>query len=207
MNRKAERGRATRDRLMEIALRLFAEHGYEGTSIEAVLAESRVSRGALYHHFPGKEALFEAVLEKVEADIARQTAQAGADAAGGVPGGVPGPEIDAVAALRAGCLAWVRLAGDPVVRRVVLVDAPAVVGWHRWREIEERHGFGLLKTALQEVAAQERFPAERVEVFAHMLLAAMNEVALLIARRDGDPAAIAEGEAAVEELLDRLLTT
>jgi AcrR family transcriptional regulator len=193
VNRKAERGQATRERLIGIARRLFAEHGYEGASIEAVLRESQVSRGALYHHFNGKEALFEAVLESVEADIAQRTAAAGADAA------------DPVAALRAGCLAWVRLAGDPVVRRVVLIDAPAVVGWHRWREIEERHGFGLLKAALQPIAEQGLLPRERTDLFAHMLLASMNEVALIIARAEGDAAAIAEGEAAVEDLLERVL--
>ncbi|MEU6040272.1 TetR/AcrR family transcriptional regulator [Actinomadura sp. NPDC047616] len=193
MNKKADRGRATRDRLLDIALRLFAEHGYEGTSIEAVLAETQVSRGALYHHFPGKDALFAAVLERVETGVGTEVSRAAA--------GAP----DAVAALRAGCLAWVRLAGDPVVRRIVLLDAPAVLGWHRWREIEARHGFGMLKAALGNVAAEGRLPAERVEVFAHMLLAAMNEVALLIAVRDGDAAAIADGQAAVGELLDRLL--
>lgn len=193
VNKKAERGRATRDRLVAIAVRLFAEHGYEGTSVETVLAESGVSRGALYHHFPGKDALFAAALDAVEADIAEETTVAGADAP------------DAVAALRAGCLAWVRLAGDPVVRRIVLIDAPAVLGWHRWREFEEQHSFGVLKAALQNIAAEGRFPAEHAEVFAHMLVAALNEVALLVAARDGDAAAIAEGEQAVNELLNRLI--
>lgn len=193
MNKRVERGLATRERLLRIAVRMFAEHGYEGTSIEAVLKESEVSRGALYHHFTGKEALFEAVLEKLEAEIADKVAAAGAGTAG------------AAGALRAGCLAWIRLAGEPVVRRIVLVDAPAVVGWHRWREIEERYGFGLLKAALQGVADEGLLPAAMVDPFAHVLLASMNELALLIARREGDAAAIREGEAAVEELLQRLL--
>src|SRR5581483_10578657 len=107
MNRKAERGQATRDQFVAIATRLFAEHGYEGTSIEAVLTEASVSRGALYHHFKGKEALFEAVFEAVETDIG-QRLQASA------PPGASPEEL-----LRAGCLAWVRMAVDPVVRQVV----------------------------------------------------------------------------------------
>lgn len=193
MNKKAERGRATRDRLIEIALRLFAEAGYEAASIEAVLRESGVSRGALYHHFPGKEALFEAVLEAVEADIAHKIMEAG------------GGTTDPVMALRSGCLAWIQLAGDPVVRRIVLIDAPSVVGWHRWREIENRYGLGLLKAALQNVAEAGRFPVERVDMFAHMLLASMNEVALLIAKAEGDAKTITEGETAVADLLRRLL--
>ena len=82
MNKNVERGRATRAHVVEVATRLFAEHGYDGTSIEAVQASAGVSRGSLYHHFPGKEALFWAVLEEVGARIARQ----GEDIAQGRPG-------------------------------------------------------------------------------------------------------------------------
>jgi AcrR family transcriptional regulator len=187
------RGQVTRKQLVDIARRLFAERGYEGASVEAVLRESGVSRGALYHHFDNKEALFEAALESVEADIAHKTARA----ARGV--------TDPVAALRAGCVAWVRLAGDPVVQRIVLIDAPSVLGWERWRAMDERHGFGLIKAALQAAAEGGRLPTELVDSFAHMLLAALNEIALLVARADDREAAIRDGEAAVDALLVRLL--
>jgi AcrR family transcriptional regulator len=187
------RGQATRKQLVDIARRLFAERGYEGASVEAVLRESGVSRGALYHHFDSKEALFEAALESVEADIAHKTARAARGA------------TDPVAALRAGCVAWVRLAGDPVVQRIVLIDAPSVLGWERWRAMDERHGFGLIKAALQAAAEGGRLPAELVDSFAHMLLAALNEIALLVARADDREAAIRDGEAAVDALLVRLL--
>jgi len=194
VNKKAEQGRTTRERLISIGLGLFAEHGYEGTSIEAVLRESGLSRGALYHHFDGKEDLFAAVLEQVEQDVA-------ADLAPVVMAQAPDP----VAALRVGCLAWIRLVADPVVRRIVLIDAPAVLGWHEWRSVEARHGLGLFKIALSEVAEQGRLPAARVDLFAHMLMAAMNEVALLVAQAEGDEQAIAEGEAALEDFLGRVL--
>ncbi|WP_204056174.1 TetR/AcrR family transcriptional regulator [Microbispora corallina] len=194
MNKRAERGQATREHLVAVATRLLAERGYEDTSIEAVLQESGVSRGALYHHFPGKDALFEAALEAVERDIAERTVAATEGIA------------DPVAALRAGCLAWVRLAGEPVVRRIVLVDAPAVLGWHRWREIEERHAFGLLKAALQAAADAGGLQPGHVDVFAHVLLASVNEIALLVARgAGGDGVSAEEAEAAVGELLRRLL--
>ena len=65
-SKRAAQGRATRDQLIEVATRLFAERGYEDTSIEAVLSAAGVSRGALYHHFAGKDALFEAVVASVE---------------------------------------------------------------------------------------------------------------------------------------------
>ncbi|MFC4052705.1 TetR family transcriptional regulator [Actinomadura syzygii] len=190
---QSPRGRATRDQLIAIATRLFAERGYEGASIGAVLDESGMSKGALYHHFDGKDALFAAVLESVEADISRKLARAAA--------GAPDPR----AALHAGCLAWVRLAGDPVVRRIVLIDAPSVLGWQRWREIEERYGFGMVKTALRAVADQGALPADLVDPFAHMLLAALNETALTVARSTDRPATTKTAESALTEFLTRLL--
>jgi AcrR family transcriptional regulator len=186
MNLKAERGAATRDQLLAIATRLFAEHGYEGTSIEAVLQESGLSRGALYHHYSGKEALFEAVLEAQEAAIARKITKS----LSGI--------TDPVEALMAGALAWVRLAGDPVVQRLVLIDAPSVMGWEKWRAMEERYSFGGLKLTLE---ATRTVPAEYLDLHAHMLLAAINESALLVAR-GGDRAA---AETAVEDFLRRVL--
>jgi len=193
MNKKAERGRATRDQLVEIATGMFAEHGYEGTSIEAVLRAAQVSRGALYHHFAGKEALFEAVFEAVELDVGHRMAEAIA--------GIDDP----VESLRAGCLHWVALAGDPVVQRIVLIDAPSVLGWQRWRELEERYGLGMTKAALHRVAAAGRLPTRYADPFAHMLLASLNEIAIVITRADDPDKAMRDGRAAAEELLRRLL--
>ena len=129
-NRNVSRGEATRAQLIAIATRMFAERGYEDTSIEAVLREAGVSRGSLYHHFASKEALFEAVAEEVETSTGAQTAAAASGA------------TSPVDALRAGFLAWIRLAGDPVVQRILLIDGPAVLGWDRWRSMEERHALG-----------------------------------------------------------------
>ena len=193
INRKIEQGEATRGQLLAIAKRLFAQQGYDGTSIETVLREANVSRGALYHHFAGKEALFTAVLEAVEADVARVIAKAVAGL------------TDPVAAFRAGCDAWLRLARDPVVRQIALIDAPAVVGWQQWRAIDERHAFGLLKGGLQAAAAAGRVRAEQVDILAHMLLAALAEVALVVARAGDGAKATRGAQAAVRELLDRLL--
>ena len=192
MSRKVEQGQATRRELVAIATRLFVAHGYHGTSIDAVLTEAGISRGALYHHFDGKDALFEAVLDQVEHDVAERVAKA----ARGID--------DPVEALRAGCHAWLRLARDPTIRRVALTDAPSVVGWEKWREIDERYAFGMLKATLGAVAAQGRTRQELVEVLGHMLLAALAEVALFIARAKDSKAAIRTGQSAVDELLDGL---
>ena len=191
-NKNVARGEATRGQLIAVATRMFAERGYEDTSIEAVLREAGVSRGSLYHHFPSKEALFEAVAEDMETSVGVQTLAA-AD-------GITEP----LAALRAGFLAWIRLAGDPVVRRILLIDAPSVLGWERWRAMEEDHALGLIRLALQAIAEQGKLRPELVGTLANVLLASVNEVALLVARSDDREAAMNAGADAIDELLQRL---
>jgi AcrR family transcriptional regulator len=192
-NQNLARGAATREHLIEVATTLFAERGYEDTSIETVLQEASVSRGSLYHHFKNKEALFEAVLEAIENDIGLRVMEAAAGA------------TDPKEMLRLGSLAWVQLAGDPVVQRVLLVDAPAVLGWERWRALEERHALGLIKLALAAIADQGELEPELVDAFSHVVLAAINEIALLIARSDQPVREAEQGAAAIEEMLSRLL--
>jgi AcrR family transcriptional regulator len=196
VDRRQDRGQATRDHLVGEATRLFAERGFDATSVEAVLDAAGVSRGSLYHHFKSKEALFEAVLDDAEVRIGEATLRAAADAGD-----------DPVAVLRAGALEWIRLAGDPVVQRIVLIDAPAVLGWERWREIEEANALGNLRAALQAVVADGRLDRDLVDPFAHMLLASVNELALLVARADDTDAAQRSAEVAVDALLTRLLAT
>ncbi|MGH9764064.1 MAG: TetR/AcrR family transcriptional regulator, partial [Blastocatellia bacterium] len=160
MSKKVQQGRSTRQQIVAAAKSLFAVHGYEGTSIEAVLQEAEVSRGALYHHFDSKEALFMAVLQSVEAEIG----QALVNASQGM--------TDPVEALRAGGNAWLELANDQAIRQIALIDAPSVVGWEKWRAADEGYGLGLLKAGLSAASAAGRMRPELVEVFAHILLAA-----------------------------------
>jgi AcrR family transcriptional regulator len=191
--KRAAQGRATRGQLIEVATRLFAEHGYEGTSIEAVLSAAGVSRGALYHHFAGKEALFEAVVSAVSEQVTvklTETVQGCAD------------PLDA---MRTAALAWIDLAADPVIQRVVLVDAPSVLGWDRWRAMDDGRTLGAMRVMLQAISDSGRLPAELVGPFSHMILAALDEIALVIARAPDSEAAVAEGRTAVQALLDRLL--
>ena len=190
MDRRVDRGNATRERIIGEAERLFARDGYETVSIEAILAACAISRGALYHHFAGKEAVFTAVLEAVEERVAAHLIAAAENAA------------DPFEALRAGCAAWLDLAArDVVVRRVVLTDAPGVIGWQAWRALDERYTLGLLRAALVAAADAGRVKRDRVDVFAHMLLAALIEVALLIARAPEDAAIERSAREAIEQLL------
>ncbi len=193
MDQRSSRGGATRQTIIEIATRLFATFGYEATSTELVLRECGISRGALYHHFSSKEALFTAVLEATEETVAARVREAASLA------------IDPAAALRAGCAAWLALAEDPVVKQIVLTDAPAAVGWQKWREIDDKHALGLIKLALAAAAAQGSLPASMVELYAHMLLATLIELALLIARADDPERTAALAAQAMEKMLSGLL--
>jgi AcrR family transcriptional regulator len=193
MSERVAQGQLTRRQLVDAATRVFAERGYDAASVEAVLAATGVSRGALYHHFKGKDALFAAVLEATEERIA--AAIVGAARAAATPR----------EALRAGAHAWLRLAEDPAAQQIALIDAPAVVGWERWREIDARHGFGLLKGALQAIASEGGLRPELVDSFAHMLLAALLELALLIARSADRETALRSAGEAVDQLLERLV--
>src|ERR1700749_1483480 len=111
-SKRAAQGRAPREQLIEVATRLFAERGYEDTSIEAVLSAAGVSRGALYYHFAGKDALFEAVVEGVDDRITAEMTAA-----------VSGIQ-DPVEVLRVSALKWIDLAGDPVIQRIILTEGP-----------------------------------------------------------------------------------
>jgi AcrR family transcriptional regulator len=192
-NKNVERGQATRAHIIDVAMRLFAAHGYDGTSIEAVLADSGVSRGSLYHHFAGKDALFLAVLETVGARIAEQTEVALKAAR------------DPVDVLRIGGVQWLRQASDPVVRQIMLIDAPAVLGWRRWREMDEQSTLGFIRSAIGYAADRGAVDQRHVDVFAHIVLAAANEIAMMIALASDSAAAAGEAESALLEFLDRLL--
>ncbi len=192
-NRNVLRGWETREHVVAVATELFAERGYEGTPIEMVLNESGLSRGALYHHFKGKDALFEAVVDTLEDDVGARTLEAA------------GASETPVEALRQGCLAWIRMATEPTVEQILLLDAPAVLGWERFRAMEERHALGLIKAMLSEIADEGGVPPELVHLLAHVLLAGVNEIAMLIARADDPEAAIGSGTAAVDEIVTRLV--
>ena len=126
----SDRGRATRERLIAAGRELFGERGYDATSIDSILEHAGVKRGALYHHFASKQELFDAVLDRVVSDVAKSVAKSARE------------KSDPVESLRAGCAAWLRMTLDPAVQRIALIDPPVVVGWTRWRELDEQHVLG-----------------------------------------------------------------
>lgn len=169
-SRKQEQSEATRAALIEVARKLFAEKGYAGTSTEEIVQGAGVTRGALYHHFRDKEDLFEATFEHVEQEFTQRIMDA---SAGG---------SDQWEGLLAGVRAFLEECRDPEVQQIVLLDAPSVLGWQRWREIEAKYGFGLVKAALQGAMESGLVGRQPVDPLAHLLLGALNEAGMMVAR-------------------------
>jgi AcrR family transcriptional regulator len=188
------RSEATRRRLVAAARTLFTERGYAGVGTEEIVQAAGVTRGALYYQFRDKSDLFAAVAETVHAEIAQRiTAGAQAD----------GP-TDPMAALHAGVQRFLEVCADPAVERIILLDAPAVLGWHAWRDLADRYGLGLLQHALQAAIDAGAIPPQPVVPLAHVLLGALDECALYVARADDPAAARQECTAILQLLLDGL---
>jgi AcrR family transcriptional regulator len=163
MAKNVDRTAATRGRLLAVARALFAADGYAATGTEAILDGAGVKRGALYHHFRDKADLFEAVCRELAAET---TEAIGAAAAS---------EATAHGALVAGSLAWFDAMLRPDVRRILVIEAPGVLGWERWNALDREHGFGLLERGVIAALAEGsiRFSGE-AGILALMLNGAMN---------------------------------
>lgn len=186
---RAKRSTVTRGHLVAVARKLFAERGFAGTSTEELVQRAGVTRGALYYHFRDKQAVFRAVFEQVEEEVHQRV------------NAVAMAEPDPWDALVAGCGAMVDAWLRPAVQRIGLVDAPAVLGWQEWRDVAAVHSFGLLVFGLESAMVTGEIVDQPVAPLAHMLLGALNEGALYIARADDRDGARAAVVAAVGRLL------
>ncbi len=191
-SRKAEQTAATRAALIAAARELFAQRGYAAVGTEEIVRAARVTRGALYHHFAGKEDLFRAVFEEMEAELAQQLGEVAAGAA------------EPFEALRLGAGAFLDACNERAVQRIVLLDAPSVLGWEQWREIGERYGVGLVQIALEAAMDAGAIERQPVRPLTHLLLGALDEAALYVARAKNAKQARREVGAAVERLLEGL---
>jgi AcrR family transcriptional regulator len=185
------RSEATRQALVRAARRLFGARGYADVGTEEIVRAAGVTRGALYHQFRDKAGLFAAVAEEVEADIAGRIA-AGASAESTEPTDV----------LRAGVRLFLEACAEPEVERIILLDAPAVLGWEAWRDLYARYGFGLVQLALQSAMDSGAIVPQPITPLAHALIGALDECALYVARAD-DQAAARQECAAIFDLILR----
>ncbi|MDY7099771.1 MAG: TetR family transcriptional regulator [Actinomycetota bacterium] len=192
MNRKVEQGEATRAALVEAARRLFGDRGFAAVGTTEIVRAAGVTRGALYHHFPAKEDLFEAVYEQVEAEIATTLVRTAAE------------ESTPLGRLRRGSLAFLELCLEPEVQRICLIDGPAVLSWETWQEINARYTLRLTSAAIRQAIEAEQVGEQPVEPLAQLLLAATSEAGLQVARSDDPEAAMERYSTTLATLIDSL---
>jgi AcrR family transcriptional regulator len=176
MPTQAERSSAMRGRLIEVGSALFAERGYDATPASTLLREAGASKGALYHHFSSKRALFEAIFEQVaEASITRALARTPSDRGAS--------QIDL---LIEGALRWLDEASQPAVSRILLEDGPRVLGFARARDLEAKYSLGLMVRGLERAAEAGEIALPDVELAARLINAVLAEAALIsLQQRDG----------------------
>jgi AcrR family transcriptional regulator len=191
---QAERAAETRETLIAAALPLFAEHGFAAVALETIVRAAGVTRGALYHHFADKTELFAAVFEQVEAEVAARMGEAIAAS----------NETDPVEVMRLGAGFWLDACSDPEIQRIVLVDAPGVLGWARWTEIGNRYNTGLVRELLTNAVDTGRIPPQPIEATALTMLGAMREVTLYVARAEDHDQARQEAGAVMDRLIGAL---
>ena len=186
---KAAQALETRRKLERIARRLFATRGFANVSAEEIVAAADVTRGALYHHYDGKEGLFEAVVDTMMQDVHAKLEKSASGAS------------DPLQAIERGIGAFLKVCTDPSVQKLLLVDAPAVLGWRKWREMDAKYGFGLLKRALSAAMQAGLVRKQNVDLLTHMLLGALTETAMVVARSADTAKARGEAERALASML------
>lgn len=179
---------------MTAARRLFAAHGYAATPAQDIVAAANVTRGALYHHYGGKLGLFRVVLEQLESEL---TERVRAEIAG---------EADVWTAAVRGLTAYFDVCQQPEVVRIALTDAPAVLGWAAWREVEAAHGLGLITESLRSAVDAGILAPQPVEPLAQLVLSAIIEAALMITYAEDTAAAREQAQRALLSLLGGILT-
>lgn len=193
---QAQRSAATQQALLTAARRLWGERGYAEVSTPEIAEAAGVTRGAMYHQFPDKTALFIAVLEAVESDVMKRLAVAVAAAQPKTPADT----------LHAAADAWLDIAGEPEVRRLVLLDAPNILGWAGFREISLRYGLGLTEQLLAAAIEAGQLKAQPVRPLATVMIGALDEAAMSIANAAEETAEREQVRAVVHDLIDGLMS-
>jgi AcrR family transcriptional regulator len=191
-SRQAVRSEATRKALVDVGRKLFAKRGYADVGTEEIVRRAGVTRGALYHHFSGKEDLFRAVAEQVEEEMTRKSAEAAL------------AHEDPWEQQRAGWEAFLDACLDPAVQRIILLDAPSVLGPKEWREIASRYGLALVQFGIQSLIDAGLIAKQPVDPLAHLVIGALSEAAVVIAQAEDTAAARVEMGAALERLMTGL---
>ncbi len=188
----AERSAETKARLVAAARKLFAAQGFAATTTEEILEAAEVTRGALYHHYEEKAALFADVCVAMHGEAAAAILAA-ADAA-----------KDSFAALERGCEAWIDYMARTDARRILVIEAPSVLGWARWNEMDAG-SFAHLSEGIKETMAAGTMKAMPAQELAVLINGAIN-FGVMWAGQDGDATRVKRLKAAIKRLLRELRT-
>ena len=188
-SRRQQYSASTKRALVDVATRLFTEQGYAGTSLDAIVAGARVTKGALYHHFSGKQALFEAVFERVEAEASKTIGKAVRT--------TKDPWEKAVVGLRQ----FLDIVQQPAYSRIVIQEGPVVLGYERYREQEERSTFGIVQEIVASVLKSYDLEPSMVETFSRVFFGAMSAAGAAVSSAKDTKRASVEVEAAIAFIL------
>jgi AcrR family transcriptional regulator len=168
MATQAERREKTQAAIIKAARRIFGERGFAATTIDDIAAGARVAKGAVYHHFATKEAVFEAVFEQVSLDLVADLDR------------ISRAENDPLAAMAAGTQGYFAACSKGPTGQIILRDGPAVLGWERWREIDAKHFGGKFPRAIAAAMEAGVIAKQPIEPLARLLLGAVTEAAVAV---------------------------
>jgi AcrR family transcriptional regulator len=191
VSRRQQYSASTKRALVDVATRLFTEQGYAATSLDQIVAGARVTKGALYHHFSGKQAVFEAAFEKIETDAAARIRKA--------LKGSRDPWEKALIGLRA----FLEIVQDPSYQRVVIQEGPAILGYERFREQEERSSYGLVQDMVRDVLEDSTYDLsdDMLETFSRIFFGAMSAAGESVSSAANPKVAVAQVETAIAFIL------
>jgi AcrR family transcriptional regulator len=192
MMKQAERRAATSNAILQSAVELFGKVGFEQTSVDRIAHHAGVSKGIVFHHFESKEQLFEAVIEHYSEIVGLAVREAAKDA----------PDI--LSAIDRGTRCYFRTCADPIMNRVILQDGPAVLGWRRWREIDEKYFSWQIPRALRTAMEQGVVKRQPIEPLARVLLGALFEAAVACAESDAPEQTCEQYAQATHSLIEGL---
>jgi AcrR family transcriptional regulator len=190
-----ERSAATRDALISAARKLWGARGYAEVGTPEIATAAGVTRGAMYHQFADKAALFGEVVEIVEQDVMARMATLVAESGAASPAD----------AIRAAVDAWLEVSGDPEVRQLILLDAPSVLGWAAFRDVAQRYSLGMTEQLLTEAIRAGQLADQPVRALAHVLIGALDEAAMAIATAEDPKRARQETGEVLHRLIGAML--
>ncbi len=192
---QAERSAATQKALIEAARRLWGERGYAEVSTPEIAEAAGVTRGAMYHQYADKAALFRAVIEAMDQEILERLQAAVAAAQPETPADTMHAMADA----------WLHIAREPEVRQVMLLDGPSVIGWREYREMSQNNSVEAAEALLQAAVEAGQLRPQPLRPLALVLLGALEEAAMYVAGAEDADQAGEEIRVVVRDLIDGFL--